>query len=382
MKKGEEACGQRDSAADPSSARGARGGGKSWSTHRLGKTHERDFDVHMHIKQVDSTAARAIGLVGQYTYHSGVLHIYQRLFRDTRRFKLAGRASQVEHPELAMPRLCGDSLATIAVAAALFSPAACATSAAGQDVSEPSSAGSAEYSGATPSAGGPGGGIVAGNGGMGQGGARAAAPGGAVALSGVINVRQVGGLLGSGGRRVRQNVLLRSGELSALGAEGCQQFSELGLRTVVDLRAASDAAATPNAECTQSSASYRCMDVPKILPPSPENYLATLDALEPKLPEVFEQLVGGQEGGLPALIHCVIGRDRASLTMALVLMALGVAPEDALRDFVENQDVAVEASWIDGVFARIDHAGGIDAYLDGQGVPASVRESLRAAALE
>jgi len=127
---------------------------------------------------------------------------------------------------------------------------------------------------------------------------------------------------------------------------------------------------------------YYLADLPKILPPTAESYLQTLDAMEPKLDALFAELT--REGALPAVIHCVIGRDRASLTLALVLLGLGAPQADVERDFVENQDTAglTSAEWMSGVFARIEAAGGIDAYLAAHGVTADELAALRAQALE
>ncbi len=195
----------------------------------------------------------------------------------------------------------------------------------------------------------------------------------------VVNARQVGGLATAGGQRVRAGVLIRSGELSQVD---CGRLQALGIATVVDLRDAADAGATPDATCVTEQTRYYLADLPKILPPTAESYLQTLDAMEPKLDALFAELT--REGALPAVIHCVIGRDRASLTLALVLLGLGAPQADVERDFVENQDTAglTSAEWMSGVFARIEAAGGIDAYLAAHGVTADELAALRAQALE
>ncbi len=273
--------------------------------------------------------------------------------------------------------------ALAALTPALYlTPACSASSTAGGPDDRPSAgegAGGSTDTALSPSAGAAGHGTSVNGGSGGSGPAQTSGP---VVLDGVVNFRQVGGLVAAEGLRVRQNVLFRSGELSALSSEECRQFSDLKIRTVIDLRETSDTESTPNAECTRGAAGYYNVDLPKLLPPTEENYLATLDALEPKLPQVFDALTQGAEGGLPALIHCVIGRDRASMTMALVLSALGVERDAVLEDFVENQESTVDGSWMAGVVARVENAGGIESYLDAHGVTESTLESLKALALE
>ncbi|MBN2194936.1 MAG: tyrosine-protein phosphatase [Polyangiaceae bacterium] len=206
------------------------------------------------------------------------------------------------------------------------------------------------------------------------------AEGGPVDLgSAVVNARQLGGIVTESGQRVRANVLIRAGELSQVD---CARLRALEIATVVDLRDAADAAGTPDAACVSDETRYYLADLPKILPPNADSYLQTLDAMEPKLDAVFAEL--GRDGALPAVVHCVIGRDRASLTMALVLLALGVPVAAVERDFVENQTTAgsTSAEWMSGVFARIDAAGRIDAYLAAHGVTADDVAGLRTQALE
>ena len=201
--------------------------------------------------------------------------------------------------------------------------------------------------------------------------------GGPVELGTTFNARQTGGLVTSDGQTVRDAVLIRSGQLTDESV--CAPLETLGVRTVIDLRGASEVAADPDAACVGSTATYYNADVPKILPPGEAVYLQTLDATEPKLAEIFARL--GAEGALPAVIHCVIGRDRASLTMALVLLALGVPQDRMMEDFETNQATDTEQVWMTGVLQRIEQAGGIEAYLGQHGVTAEQLQSLRAMAL-
>jgi len=224
-------------------------------------------------------------------------------------------------------------------------------------------------------------GTTTGAGGQGSGG-DIGVTGGPVELSGVTNARQTGGLTTSSGQRVRDDVIIRSGHLGSLDSTGCDQFEALGINTIIDLRDAADAAQTPDAACATSTAVYFNADIPRLLPPSEQIYLDTLDAIEPVLDEIFAQLAAAD--ALPVVIHCVIGRDRASLVTAIVLLALGVPEDQVLADFELNQDASVttDAAWMSGVLQRIDDAGGIEAYLDLHGVTSAQLTALRTMALE
>ena len=125
-------------------------------------------------------------------------------------------------------------------------------------------------------------------------------------------------------------------------------------------------------------------DLPKILPPSETSYLQTLSALEPKLSSIFGAV--GQDDGLPAILHCVIGRDRAGIAMALVLLALGAPSDQVVSDFVHNQDAQVlpdvQPEWLEAVVERVDAQGGVEAYLQLHGVLAEQIATLKQGALE
>lgn len=216
----------------------------------------------------------------------------------------------------------------------------------------------------------------------GAAGSAAAQPGGPVVLDGVFNARQPGSLVTPGGKQLKAGVILRSGDLYGLTGVGCAQLQALGIRSIIDLRDATDRSASPDAECTSSGRDYWPIELPKILPPSQASYLETLIAAEPELSRIFAVLAG--DNALPVLIHCVIGRDRASLITALVLLAVDVPESLVLEDMVENQEasVVVQAAWMDGVLARIAEQGGIEAYLSLHGVDPVTLVALRASMLE
>lgn len=249
----------------------------------------------------------------------------------------------------------------------------------GQDGDVPTTAGTGGAGASSSTATGTGG--TAGSGGS------AATTGGPVSISGVFNARHTGGLLGADGRRVRDQALIRSGHLADLDTTGCDQLQALQIHSVIDLRAAdgsTGATTNPDATCATTGPTYHLVDLPKILPPSEASYLQTLDALEPKLAAIFQVL--GHQDGAPAILHCVIGRDRAGIAMALVLLAVGVPGNRVVTDFVTNQDASVQADvqpeWLEAVVARVDAQGGIDAYLQQHNVPPAQITALKQIVLE
>jgi protein tyrosine phosphatase (PTP) superfamily phosphohydrolase (DUF442 family) len=197
-------------------------------------------------------------------------------------------------------------------------------------------------------------------------GTTASVVGGPLDIGGIFNARHVG-TLAAGSKRLSDHILLRSGDLHDAIDAGCSSLNALGVRTVIDLRDEPDLSNRPDPSCGNAERNNVQITLPKLLPPSVDNYTATLTAAEPKLAALFAALT--QANG-PVLIHCVIGRDRATLTTALVLFALGVQEATVLADATTNQDpsVTIDATWFAGVTARIHDAGGIEAYLAQHGV--------------
>jgi hypothetical protein len=214
----------------------------------------------------------------------------------------------------------------------------------------------------------------------GLGGDGGATPGVWLDLDGVVNARDMGGFAAAGGTTVRWRVLMHGGDLSGLSAAGCAAWAALGVHTLVDLRMPTEAAAAPDVDCAQPG--YHDVGLPKLLPPTEANYLQLLAGSGAAFAELFALLAAPD--ALPCYYHCVIGRDRASVVSALVLLALGVSEADVVTEFLRSNDVgtAVEAAWIEAVLDEVAAQGGIEAYLGSLGVTADQLDALRAAALE
>jgi len=149
-------------------------------------------------------------------------------------------------------------------------------------------------------------------------------------------------------------------------------FAALGISTVIDLRETTD---LPAASCVSSRARVIAAPLPKLLPDTPDNYLALLEQ-KSSLGVVFEAL--GQATSYPVYIHCVIGRDRASVVSALVLLALGASRQTVIDEFnlSAQANVPVKPANIETVLDQIDKLGGIKAYLTALGVTASQLDGL------
>ncbi|RKN10568.1 tyrosine-protein phosphatase [Streptomyces radicis] len=178
-------------------------------------------------------------------------------------------------------------------------------------------------------------------------------------LTGVRNFRDMGGLPTADGRRVRRGLLFRSGHLAHATAEDRAFLEGLGLRTVFDFRNAADQAIEgPDV----AVAGARNISLPLTEPDDGAAFWALVR--EGSVVELRAELTDGRgearmvamyrtmilartaehgrvlkilsREGLPALLHCSAGKDRAGLTIAVVLLALGVSREVILADYLES----------------------------------------------
>jgi len=153
-------------------------------------------------------------------------------------------------------------------------------------------------------------------------------------LAGTRNLRDVGGYPAGPGRRTRWRTLLRTDALDRLPAASQQVLVDLGLRCVIDLRWGHEIEQRPSVFVHSGQVAYR--SVP-LMPDAavPEGIAATyrhmFDTRAAALTAVARSLL--EPDGLPAVIGCAAGVDRTGVTVALLLAAVGVAPDVVAGDY-------------------------------------------------
>lgn len=164
----------------------------------------------------------------------------------------------------------------------------------------------------------------------------------------LLNFREISGLTGHGGGRLRPGLLFRGG---AVGDPGqALALRERGIRRVYDLRNRTEAArhpsALPGAGLDHPLAHHdidtgAAVKLLRQAGATPEASHAAMVGLYRQLavefrPVLREILTGlaGAEGGV--MIHCAVGKDRTGIAVALLLRLLGVAPEPVLQDYLAS----------------------------------------------
>ena len=166
----------------------------------------------------------------------------------------------------------------------------------------------------------------------------------ALAVGGLVNVRDLGGLPTVDGLRIAARRIIRSDSLFGLSEHGAAAMrDDVGIRLIVDLRT--------DLECEREGGPPAALGSVRYLhrPLEPQgalndadvaagkatnlldDYLAHLEISGHTLLDSFELLAAPDS--LPAVIHCTAGKDRTGIFVALLLDLLGVEPEAIVADY-------------------------------------------------
>ncbi|MFF7292153.1 tyrosine-protein phosphatase [Microbacterium sp. NPDC008134] len=155
-------------------------------------------------------------------------------------------------------------------------------------------------------------------------------------VGGVNNVRDVGGMPAAGGR-IRQGVLLRSGQLSGATAKGAEELRRR-VAHIVDLRDGEEVAAEPS-EIVGPDTTHLPLFLGSVrsffeTDTSLEDlYLHLLEESGERLVEAIRIIAEGE----PTLVHCTVGKDRTGVTVALALSAVGADREAVIEDYAMTE---------------------------------------------
>ncbi|MBQ1022357.1 tyrosine-protein phosphatase [Micromonospora sp. D93] len=258
-------------------------------------------------------------------------------------------------------------------------------------------------------------------------------------LVGAPNARDLGGLVGADGRRVRVGQLIRTPALGRLTDEDLPVLAKLGPACVVDLRATTEIAVAPD---DRFAAEPRVVRLPVHDPEHPVfTYVSAvllghdLDAYAElarqgtagAMAAIYRWFVTGESArvgfaeavrlaarpeNLPLLYHCSAGKDRTGWLTVILLTALGVDEAAIRADYLRNNELTdslraviveamrrrnpeldvdavlpvleVRAEYLDAGYAEVRRVhGSFDVYLrDGLGLTDADLRALRAQLLE
>lgn len=180
-------------------------------------------------------------------------------------------------------------------------------------------------------------------------------------LAGVRNFRDVGGLPTMDGRRVRHGVLFRSGHLAHATASDTAFLTSLGLHTIYDFRNHADqrlegpdvelpGVRNVNIPLTDPAAGAAFWRMVHEAGPEQLRNLLGDGKAENRMMNIYREIVRDHaadqgkvlrsvaEDGVPVLMHCAAGKDRAGLSVAVTLLAVGVTHETIVADYLKSND--------------------------------------------
>lgn len=164
---------------------------------------------------------------------------------------------------------------------------------------------------------------------------------GALAIDGLLNLRDLGGLPLEGGGSSRHGRLLRSDSPHNLDDVGAEALRGAGLRTVVDLRTTSERIDRPN--LLVSAADVRTVHAPIFSDDDdfPAGLITATDVycwwLRERGSGIQAALTAiADASSAPILVHCHAGKDRTGVVIALVLLLAGVRPDAIADDYAQS----------------------------------------------
>ncbi len=177
-----------------------------------------------------------------------------------------------------------------------------------------------------------------------------------IAVQGASNIRDIGGYATSDGSTTRWKTVLRADDIAGLPPESQRTLVDYGVRSVIDLRRAEQLELKPNVFAKSPDVSYYHHDFSGS---DTKEELAARSAEAKRLVELADSAEGGANkaatyclrletrgasirealstlatpGVLPALYHCVAGKDRTGILTALLLEIAGVPRETVVEDY-------------------------------------------------
>jgi protein-tyrosine phosphatase len=171
-----------------------------------------------------------------------------------------------------------------------------------------------------------------------------------IGLEGAVNFRDIGGYPAAQGRQVRWRRIFRSDSLSNLTDDDHSQLAELGVRTLVDFRLASERRELPNrlaasSAITSVAIGFMAEGVLEMLREVSRGTVSRAD-IEQTFAQQYRRFVTDHspefaralayalnERHLPLLLHCTSGKDRTGFAISALLLALGTPQQAILEDY-------------------------------------------------
>ncbi|MDO5441181.1 MAG: tyrosine-protein phosphatase [Bacillota bacterium] len=181
----------------------------------------------------------------------------------------------------------------------------------------------------------------------------------------IRNLRDIGGMTGANGRKIKKGFFFRSAVLDKLDDEDIKWIRDNNINLVLDLRTPTEERLRPdikvegvtdinyylqdeNARKGLTVKGLRALILSAqteeerlaLVPDMKQLYaeMITNDFSRKRFAEVIKTIVNHKDGAV--LIHCTSGKDRTGMTAALICTILGVSREDIFDDYLRSLEHA------------------------------------------
>lgn len=182
-----------------------------------------------------------------------------------------------------------------------------------------------------------------------------------IPVEGTVNFRDVGGYPLVTGGTTRWGQLFRSDHLAQLTDAGRARMRDFGIRRIIDLRSDVEVAGVPSAldgldvqiveHPIFSGSAQSAMPVDVTLT---SLYITMIDEHTPALIATLKHIAEADDDAV--LVHCMGGKDRTGLTVALALLAVGVDRATVVEDYALTAD-NLAGAWVDAMIAKVREYG-------------------------
>ena len=189
-----------------------------------------------------------------------------------------------------------------------------------------------------------------------------------IAFEGLYNVRDLGGMVGTDGRKVKSGLLFRGDRLEPATDADKRLLVDLGIRKVIDFRSIAEHEETPDPEVpsieniflpiienvrtgiTQGKAGFE--SIGRMLLSGADISESVVDSHMEDMYRKFvddgfsnkqyarfvDEVIASAEKGEGVYWHCTAGKDRAGFAAVIMLESLGVARDEVLADYLQTNE--------------------------------------------
>jgi len=192
-----------------------------------------------------------------------------------------------------------------------------------------------------------------------------------VLLANCPNFRDMGGYKTAKGDVIKPGILYRSSHLAYLSDTEIQHFNKLGIATVFDLRSEFEQNHYPSRLPEQVichefkvdvgsgrqffnqllSGTASCQSAHALMVESYERYITQKHSQLSHLLKKMSETTGS------VLIHCMVGKDRTGVVIALLLLALGVSRADIAENYLLSNEYYPAQDIMQILYKHLKEAG-------------------------